>query len=75
MVMCHFSHQRSSEASVSEILLTGLGPSHFLPHLLAMVDKELVIYAAFPYHHPSTPGHLHLRFRKVSGSKKSRQVT
>ncbi len=49
---------------MSEILLTGLGPAHSLPHLLAMVDKDLVVYAAFPYHHQA-PGHLHLRFRKV----------
>ena len=64
MLFC-YSHQRSSEANVSEILLTGLGPSHSLPHLLAMMDNDLVVYTAFPYHLQPAPGHLHLRFRKV----------
>ena len=48
------SQQHASEADVSEILLTGLGPGQSCPHLIALVDKDLVIYAAFPYRQDSS---------------------
>lgn len=71
-----------SEADVSEILLTGLGQSRANPHLIAMVDKDLVIYTAFPYQQQSPApsgqgsapsGHLHVRFSKVSHTTMTRQ--
>ena len=51
---------------MDEIQLVGLGPQQTHPHLLALIDKELVVYRAFPCPQAQNPGHLHLRFSKVS---------
>lgn len=32
----------------------------------AIINKELVVYKAYPYHLSNTPSHLQLRFSKVS---------
>ena len=54
---------------VGEVLLLGVeshigGSTH--PYLLALVDNELVVYRAFKYNQTQNPGHLQLRFGKVS---------
>ena len=61
----HPGKLHSSEQKVDEVLLVGLGPQGTHTHLLALVDKELVIYKAFHYPQQKNPGHLHLRFSKV----------
>ncbi len=63
-----FRHQQNTETTVTEILLVALGPSHkTIPYLFALVDGDLVVYSAFPYHDLVPTGHLHVRFSKVSG--------
>lgn len=44
--------------------MVGLGPSRSHPHIMALVDNELVVYKAFPYASSNT-GHLQLRLSKV----------
>ena len=62
----YFSHQQSTDATISEILLVGLGPAHrATPYLFAVVDDDLVVYSGFPFHDHVPPNHLHLRFSKV----------
>lgn len=55
----------SNEQSVQEVLIAGLGPEGTYPHLLALVDRELVVYKAFAHVQIQNPGHLHIRFSKV----------
>ena len=55
----------SNEQSVQEVLIAGLGPEGTYPHLLALVDRELVVYKAFARVQTQNPGHLHIRFSKV----------
>jgi len=64
---CSSSHQvTSSEHRIKELLLTGMGPQYSYPHLLALIDSDLVIYKAYQYPLSSVQGHLQLRFSKVS---------
>ena len=64
--MLLFSHQQSSDATINEVLIVGLGPAHQMtPYLFALVDNDLVVYEGFHYHDNVHPGHLHLRFSKV----------
>ena len=51
---------------MKELLLTALGPQHSYPHLLAVIDNDLIIYKAYQYPLSSVQGHLQLRFSKVS---------
>jgi len=61
------SHQQSTDEIINEILIVGLGPAYQMtPYLFAMVDNDLVVYEGFHYHDNVHPGHLHLRFSKVS---------
>ena len=46
--------------------MTGLGPDHTHPYLMSLIDKELVVYKAFPFEQTKNPGHLSVRFSKVS---------
>jgi len=55
----------SSEQELEEILLVGMGPLQSHPHLMALIDQELVVYRAFPFQQSQNPGHLQLRFSKV----------
>ena len=69
--MIHSQHpgsqkKHSSEQIVDEILMTGLGPDHTHPYLVSLIDQELVIYKAFPFEQTKDPGHLSVRFSKVS---------
>ena len=57
--------KHSSEQCVDEILMTGLGPDSTHPYLMSLIDKELVIYKAFPFEQLKNPGHLSIRFSKV----------
>ena len=45
--------------------MTGLGPDHAHPYLVSLIDKELVVYKAFPFEQTKNPGHLSVRFNKV----------
>lgn len=65
LCVCMYSLLHSSEASVSEILLTGLGENKTFPHLMAIMDNDLVVYSAFTYCQQNSPGHLCVRFSKV----------
>lgn len=56
----------SNEQSVQEVLIAGLGPEGTYPHLLALVDRELVVYKAFAHVQIQNPGHLHIRFSKAT---------
>ncbi len=58
------AQHHSSEQTVEEVLLVGLGASGSRPHVMALVDKELVVYEAFHYSSPNR-GHLQLRMSKV----------
>jgi hypothetical protein len=52
------------QASVEQILFTGMGPIGKFPYLIALINKELVIYQGFKY--PSAYNdHLCIRFSKV----------
>ena len=69
--MIHSQHpgsqkKHSSEQIVDEILMTGLGPDHTHPYLVSLIDQELVIYKTFPFEQTKDPGHLSVRFSKVS---------
>ena len=55
----------SSEQLVDEVLLVGLGPRQSYPHLMALVDQDLVVYTAFAFQQSQNPEHLQLRFSKV----------
>ena len=46
--------------------MTGLGPDGTRPYLISLIDGELVIYKAFPFEQTKNPGHLSVRFSKVS---------
>jgi cleavage and polyadenylation specificity factor subunit 1 len=55
------------QASVEQILFTGMGPIGKFPYLIALINKELVIYQGFKY--PSAYNdHLCIRFSKVEHS-------
>lgn len=55
----------TNEQSVQEVLIAGLGPGGSYPHLLALIDRELVVYKVFAHVQTQNPGHLHIRFSKV----------
>ena len=61
----HTGQLHTSEQSVEELLLVGLGPGGAHPLLLSLIDQELIIYRAFPCRQTQSTGHLQLRFSKV----------
>ena len=52
--------------NVREITLVGLGNDNRRPHLLAIINQDLVIYEAFRYMNPIATFHSELRFKKVT---------
>ncbi|XP_019849049.1 PREDICTED: cleavage and polyadenylation specificity factor subunit 1-like [Amphimedon queenslandica] len=51
--------------NVEQVLCVGMGLNGKKPHIMAFINKELVIYEAFQYTSAIHPGHLKLRFSKV----------
>lgn len=57
---------QNESTNIREITVAGLGHNNLRPHLLVIINQDLVIYEAFSYANPSEPYHSELRFKKVT---------
>nr|XP_054773203.1 cleavage and polyadenylation specificity factor subunit 1-like [Lytechinus pictus] len=59
------SQQHEMLQQVQEVLLVGLGHEKKKIYMLALVEDDIMIYEAFPYHTVIQEHHLRIRFRKI----------
>lgn len=60
---------------IRELLMVGMGNKNLRPHLMAIIDQELIIYEAYEYMTASDVPILQLRFKKVLHSLSARDVS